>query len=54
MGGMETKICIVGLGYVGLPLAIEFAKQFDTIGFDINEKRIQELKNNLDRTNEIS
>ena len=40
---INTKIAIVGLGYVGLPLAIEFGKLFETIGFDIKESRIQEL-----------
>jgi len=48
------KICIIGLGYVGLPLAIEFSKVFDTIGFDINKERVEQLKNNEDKTNEVS
>ena len=39
-----TRIGVVGLGYVGLPLAVEFGKQFATIGFDIAEGRIQELR----------
>ena len=47
------KIAVIGLGYVGLPLAVEFAKKYPTIGFDINEKRINELKNGHDRTLEI-
>ena len=51
---MNKKIAIIGLGYVGLPLAIEFAKKYDVIGFDINSKRIDELKKYHDRTNEIS
>ena len=51
---MSKKIAIIGLGYVGLPLAIEFAKKYDVIGFDINSTRIDELKKNHDRTNEIS
>jgi len=51
---MDEKICIVGLGYVGLPLAVEFGKLSDIIGFDIKEKRIQELGQNNDSTNEIS
>ena len=50
----EYKICIVGLGYVGLPLAIEFAKKYKTIGFDINENRIKELKSCEDKTLEVS
>ena len=36
----DTKIAIIGLGYVGLPLAVEMAKKFDVTGFDINKKRI--------------
>jgi UDP-N-acetyl-D-galactosamine dehydrogenase len=47
------KIAIVGLGYVGLPLAIEFGKKFNTIGFDINKNRINCLNNGLDETLEI-
>lgn len=47
------KITIVGLGYVGLPLAVEFAKKFLVIGFDINQKRINELKNGVDKTLEV-
>ncbi|HDZ9260123.1 TPA: Vi polysaccharide biosynthesis UDP-N-acetylglucosamine C-6 dehydrogenase TviB, partial [Vibrio cholerae] len=42
------KIGIIGLGYVGLPLAVEFGKKFKTIGFDINKKRVDELKSGLD------
>jgi UDP-N-acetyl-D-galactosamine dehydrogenase len=50
----DYKICIVGLGYVGLPLAARFSlKGFDVIGFDINETRIKELKNNIDHNNDI-
>lgn len=37
---MKNKIAIVGLGYVGLPLAVEFAKQYEVVGFDINSKRV--------------
>ena len=51
---IKDKICIVGLGYVGLPLAVEFAKQYDVLGFDINKKRISQLKNSIDITNEVS
>ncbi len=46
------KIAIIGLGYVGLPLAIEFAKKYKVLGFDIDELRIQELSNGEDRTRE--
>ena len=48
------KIAIVGLGYVGLPLAVEFGKQFDTLGFDINTQRIAELRSGQDRTLETT
>ena len=48
------KIAIIGLGYVGLPLAIEFSKQYKTFGFDINSMRVDELKNGIDVTNEAN
>ncbi len=48
------KISIIGLGYVGLPLAVAFAKKYKVIGFDINNNRIKELENNYDRTLEVS
>lgn len=51
---MNRKIAVVGLGYVGLPVAVAFGKQQPVIGFDINEKRIEELKSNYDRTNEVT
>lgn len=47
------KIGIIGLGYVGLPLAVEFGKVLDVIGFDINKERIEELKTGFDRTKEV-
>lgn len=50
----NKKICIIGLGYVGLPLAAAFAKKYDVIGFDINEPRIEELRNGIDRTLELN
>ncbi|MDD5775982.1 MAG: nucleotide sugar dehydrogenase, partial [Candidatus Omnitrophica bacterium] len=50
----KEKVAVVGLGYVGLPLALEFGKIVNTIGFDLNEKRIKELKANNDRNNESS
>ncbi len=50
----NSRIGILGLGYVGLPLAIEFGKQFDTLGFDIDLKRINALRNGQDSTHEIS
>ena len=46
----SKKIAIIGLGYVGLPLSIEFGKKFETIGFDINSDRIRELQNGYDKT----
>jgi len=49
----STKIGIIGLGYVGLPLALEFSKKFQVIGFDINSKRILDLKKGEDFTNEV-
>lgn len=50
---MKNKIAIIGLGYVGLPLAVEFGKTMDTVGFDINEARVKELKNGKDSTLEV-
>lgn len=50
----NTKIAIVGLGYVGLPLAVEFGKKYDVIGFDIREARISELRSGTDSTLEVS
>jgi UDP-N-acetyl-D-galactosamine dehydrogenase len=51
---MKQKIGIIGLGYVGLPLAIEFGKYYSTIGFDLKTKRIEELKAGKDSTLEVS
>lgn len=50
----ELRIAIIGLGYVGLPLAVEFGKKNPVVGFDIHEKRILELKNGQDHTLEVS
>jgi UDP-N-acetyl-D-galactosamine dehydrogenase len=50
----DKKIAVIGLGYVGLPLAVEFGKKFKTIGFDINENRINELNRGIDSTLEVS
>ena len=50
----NPKIAIIGLGYVGLPLAIAMARHFSVTGFDINESRIQELKKGIDKTGEIT
>lgn len=49
----NIKLSIVGLGYVGLPLAVEFGKRFQTVGFDINQARIAELKSGKDSTLEV-
>lgn len=48
------KIAVIGLGYVGFPLAYEFSKKYDLTGFDISKKRISELKNGIDKTEEFS
>ena len=50
----NKKIAVIGLGYVGLPLAVEFGKKFEVIGFDINKNRIDLLKKNEDPNLEIS
>ena len=49
----NKKICLVGLGYVGLPLAVAFAEKFQVVGFDISSTRIQELEDGHDMTLEI-
>ena len=49
----DSKIAIIGLGYVGLPLAVEFGKRYDTLGFDINQARIAELRAGEDKTLEV-
>ena len=48
------KICIIGLGYVGLPLAHAFSSKYQVVGFDINQKRIEELNDGFDRTEELT
>lgn len=50
----KEHICVVGLGYVGLPLAAAFSKRFSVVGFDINKNRVNELRNGIDSTHEIS
>lgn len=50
----KATIAIIGLGYVGLPLAVEFGKKYKTIGFDINQTRVSELENGKDSTLEVS
>ena len=49
----KEKLALVGLGYVGMPIAVEFAKHINVIGFDINETRINEYKHGIDSTNEV-
>jgi len=50
---MKINPCIIGLGYVGLPLALEIAKKYETVGFDINKKRIKTLKKKIDLNNNL-
>ena len=49
----ETKLAVIGLGYVGLPIALAFAKKISVIGFDINRERVDMMKNNVDPSNEL-
>ena len=49
----DLKICVVGLGYVGLPLCLEVAKYFATVGFDVNHKRVADLRHHNDTTREV-
>lgn len=51
---MRDKIAIIGLGYVGLPLAVEFAKKYEVVGFDINQTRIDQLNKGIDNTLEVN
>ena len=50
----NVNIAVIGLGYVGFPLAMELSKKYNTIGFDLDKTRVEELNNGFDRTNEIS
>lgn len=50
----NPRLCIIGLGYVGLPLAVEFGKKIDTLGFDINSQRVDALRQGIDSTLELS
>ena len=50
----ELKLAIIGLGYVGLPLALEFGKKRKVIGFDLNKKRVAELELGIDKNLEIN
>lgn len=49
----KTKLAVIGLGYVGLPIALEFARKLSVIGFDINAKRVEMMKNGIDPSNEL-
>ena len=49
----SESIGVIGLGYVGFPLCIEFSKKYNTIGYDIDSSRVEELANGIDRTCEI-
>ncbi len=49
----ETKLSLIGLGYVGLPIALEFAKQIKVIGFDIKPDRVELMKKGIDPSNEL-
>lgn len=49
----KAKLAVIGLGYVGLPIALEFAKKISVIGFDINAKRVEMMKNSIDPSNEL-
>ena len=49
----QEKIAVIGLGYVGLPLAVELAKHFDVIGFDVNESKLQKYRGGIDVTDEV-
>ncbi len=51
---INYRIAVIGLGYVGLPLAVEFAKKYPVIGFDINKSRVNEVMNGEDQTLEIN
>ena len=51
---MREKIAVLGLGYVGLPLSIAFDRNYEVVGFDIDQNRINELKEFNDVTNEVS
>ena len=53
LSSKKTKLAVVGLGYVGLPLAIEFSKRFSVIGFDVNESRIKMMNLGIDPSKEL-
>ena len=49
----EEKLAVIGLGYVGLPIALEFAKKIKVVGFDISSERVGMMKNNIDPSDEL-
>ncbi|MFN9115179.1 MAG: nucleotide sugar dehydrogenase, partial [Bacteroidota bacterium] len=49
----EAKLAVIGLGYVGLPIALEFARKLKVVGFDINPERVDMMKNKIDPSNEL-
>ena len=49
----SVKVCVIGLGYVGLPLAIEFGKKFNTIGFDLNQNRVKQLNHKYEMVDQL-
>ncbi len=51
---MTYRIGVVGLGYVGIPLAVAFARKFPVVGYDIDEERVKGLRDGFDRTGEVS
>src|SRR5947209_20275014 len=54
MSARKDRIVVIGLGYVGLPLAVALARSFDVTGLDIDVERVEQLKRGLDRTNEVA
>ncbi|MEE1093982.1 MAG: nucleotide sugar dehydrogenase, partial [Bacteroidales bacterium] len=50
----DIEICVIGLGYVGFPLACLFARKYKVIGYDIKENRVKEINTGIDSTNEVS
>ena len=50
----KKKLSVIGLGYVGLPIALEFAKKFSVVGFDINARRVELMKKHIDPSNELT
>src|ERR1700750_3402100 len=52
--GKKAKLAVIGLGYVGLPIALEFAKKISVIGFDINRRRVDMMREGLDPSKEVA